>query len=243
MTALKIGLLGYGKMGQAIERVARLQGLEIAWRVGRQERAALGPERLREADVVIEFSRPEAAFDNVMLCLRTGVPVVSGTTGWQNALLEAQLFCDAQRGALLWASNFSVGVNLFFALNRHLARLMDTQPDYRCALTETHHIHKLDAPSGTAITLAQDIAAAHEGYADWALAPAIADTGIIPITALREGEVPGTHDIRWSSAVDSISIRHEAHSREGFAAGAVMAARWLHGKSGCFGMEDVLGLR
>ncbi len=237
---MKIGILGYGKMGKAIEQVAINQGLEIAWRMRRDD--VLSPDQLHEAEVVIEFSRPEAAFENVMLCLRAGLPVVSGTTGWLDRLPEAQQFCLENGGAMLWASNFSVGVNLFFALNRRLSELMVKRPEYAAALTETHHIHKLDAPSGTALTLVHDLISNTHRYTDWSLAPASPRPNQVPITAIREGEVPGTHLIRWQSAVDEISIEHKAHSRAGFAAGAVLAAQWLVDKKGVFEMGDVLGI-
>lgn len=240
---MKIGLFGYGKMGRAIEQIALAQGHDIAWRINRSSQQELTPELLRQADVVIEFTRPDAAFDNVMFCLNHGVPVVSGTTGWLDQLPEAQEFCVDKGGALLWASNFSVGVNLFFALNRYLARLMNTRAEYEAAVTETHHIHKLDAPSGTALTLTQDILAAVDRLEGWALDAGSADgSGIVPVTAIREGEVPGTHQIRWTGPVDEITIEHKARSRTGFAAGAVLAAEWLLGRKGVFGMGDVLGL-
>ncbi len=237
---MKLGIFGYGKMGKAIEQIAENQGIEIVWRIRRDDSPTLA--LLRQADVAIEFTRPEAAFDNVMLCLRAGLPVVSGTTGWLDRLPEAQKFCLENQGALLWASNFSVGVNLFFALNRRLAQLMAARPEYAASLTETHHIHKLDAPSGTAITLANELIQNSGRYTGWSLQPEAPAPGEIPITAIREGEVPGTHLLRWQSAVDEISIEHRAHSRAGFAAGAVLAAQWLADKQGVFGMGDVLGI-
>ncbi len=239
---MKIGLLGYGKMGRAIEQIATEKGLDIAWRIGRSNQSDLTPEWLKTADVVIEFTRPEAAFDNVMFCLKNGVPVVSGTTGWLEKLPQAKEFCQKNGGALLWASNFSVGVNLFFALNRYLARLMNRQEGYAPELTEIHHIHKLDAPSGTALTLAQDLIEAHDRMQGWSLSPAPAGPEEVPVTAIREGEVPGTHIIRWAGPADEISIEHKAHSRAGFAVGAVLAAQWLAGKKGVFSMKDVLGI-
>ena len=239
---LKIGLFGYGKMGRAIEAVATQQGLEIAWRITRENRATLTPDLLRQADVVIEFTRPESAFENVMFCLEAGVPVVCGTTGWLDQMNDAETFCRKNAGALLWASNFSVGVNLFFALNRFLAQMMDGRTEYAPSVTETHHIHKLDAPSGTALTLVQEIIGQVERKTGWTLHPTPPQPADIPVTAIREDEVPGTHVVRWQSAVDEISIEHKAHSRAGFAAGAVLAARWLAGKKGVFGMNDVLGL-
>ena len=237
---MKLGLFGYGKMGKAIEQIAEKQGMEIVWRIRRDDTPT--PALLREADVIIDFTRPEVAFDNVILCLQAGVPVVSGTTGWLERLPEARQFCLKHGGALLWASNFSVGVNLFFALNQRLAQLMDTRPEYAAALTETHHIHKLDAPSGTALTLVNELIENVDRYAGWSLDPAAPAADEVPITAIREGEVPGTHLVRWQSAVDEISIEHKAHSRAGFAAGAVLAAQWLAGRKGVFGMGDVLGI-
>lgn len=239
---MKLGLFGYGKMGKAIEQIAENQGIEIAWRIRREDIHQCTPAFLKQADVVIEFTRPESAFDNVMLCLRAGLPVVSGTTGWLDKYPEAQQFCLEQNGALLWASNFSVGVNLFFALNQRLAQLMDARTEYSASLTETHHIHKLDAPSGTALTLANQLIEAVDRYKAWSLAPQAPHAQELPITAIREGEVPGTHGVRWQSEVDEIYIEHRAHSRAGFASGAVLAAQWLHGKQGVYTMPDVLGI-
>ena len=239
---LKIGLFGYGKMGRAIEALAAAQDVEIVWRITRENRAKLTTELLQQADVVIEFTRPEAAFENTMLCLNAGVPVVSGTTGWLDQLPAARDFCEKNRGALLWASNFSVGVNLFFALNSFLAKMMNERPEYQPALTEIHHVHKLDAPSGTALTLANEIIARVDRSTGWALSPESPGAGAIPVTALREGEVPGTHIVQWKSPVDEISIEHRAHSRTGFASGAILAAKWLKGRQGFFNMKDVLGL-
>lgn len=239
---LKIGLFGYGKMGRAIESLAPAQDVEIAWRITQENRPDVSPELLREADVVIEFTRPEAAFDNVMLCLQAGVPVVSGTTGWLEKLPEAQDFCQKNSGALLWASNFSVGVNLFFALNTYLSKLMNERAEYAPSVTEIHHVHKLDAPSGTALTLVNELLAKVPRASGWVLASDAPKAGEIPVTAIREGEVPGTHVVKWESPIDEIVIEHRAHSRAGFASGAILAAKWLAGKQGVFTMKDVLGL-
>lgn len=239
---MKIGLFGYGKMGKAIEQIAEDQGIEIAWRIRSEDVPGVTPEFLQQADVVIEFTRPEAAFENVMRCLRAGVPVVSGTTGWSEQLPDAESYCLKNKGAMLWASNFSVGVNLFFALNRRLAQLMSTRPEYVASLIETHHIHKLDAPSGTALTLVKELIAHTDRYDGWSLESAAAGPGEIPIQAIREGEVPGTHLVRWQSAVDEISIEHKAYSRTGFASGALLAAQWLVNRQGVYGMGDVLGI-
>lgn len=239
---MKIGLLGYGKMGRAIEQIAREQDIEIAWRITRENRATLDTDLLRQADVVIEFSRPESAFEHVMRCLEAGVPVVCGTTGWDERLPEAQAYCLAQHGALLWASNFSIGVNLLFAVNRYLAQLMEQRPEYLLSLTEAHHIHKLDAPSGTALTLLREVLDNNSRFQGWALSPDPVALGEIPVQAIREAEIPGTHTLRWSSETDEITLEHRAHSRTGFAKGAVLAAQWLQQKSGFFSMSDVLGI-
>ncbi|MEI6410655.1 MAG: 4-hydroxy-tetrahydrodipicolinate reductase [Bacteroidota bacterium] len=239
---MKIGLLGYGKMGKAIESIAFAQGFEIVWTIGSQNRHERTPETLRQADVVIEFTRPDAAFEHVMACLDAGVPVVSGTTGWLDQLTAAQAHCLDKNGAFIWASNFSIGVNLFFAINRQLARLMQQHPDYEPSVTEIHHVHKLDAPSGTGLTLTNDIIAAIDRKTGWALSPTRPSPADIPVTAIREGEVPGTHIVSWESAIDEIKIEHKAHSRTGFASGAVYAAKWLVGKNGVFTMQDVLGI-
>lgn len=239
---MKVGLLGYGKMGKAIEGLAAQQGFEIAWIIDQENRGDRTTEKLREADVVIEFTRPDAAFDNVCACLRASVPVVSGTTGWLDKLPEAQALCREHNGAFIWASNFSIGVNLLFAVNRQLAHFMQQHAEYEPTVTEIHHIHKLDAPSGTALTLTNDILSAIDRKSAWVLQPAPAGPADIPVTAIREGETPGTHIVSWESAIDEIKIEHKAHSRTGFASGAVYAAKWLIGKKGCFTMQDVLGL-
>jgi len=239
---MQIGLIGYGKMGKTIENLAYQQNIDVAWRITRANRDTLDPELLRQADVVIEFTQPDAAFVNVMACLEAGVPVVSGTTGWLEKLADAEAWCTEHRGALLWASNFSVGVNLFFALNQYLARLMNRRPEYHPAVTEIHHVHKLDAPSGTALTLTNDILALIDRKHNWVLHPTPPGPEDIPVTAVRENEIPGTHIVRWDGAVDEIILEHRAFSREGFAAGALLAAQWLYGKTGVFRMADVLGL-
>ena len=222
---MKIALLGYGKMGRTIESLATAAGDEIVLRIGSANAADLTTEKLRRADVAIDFSLPDTAFDNVSACLRAGVPVVCGTTAWLDRLEEAKQLCADTKGAFLYASNFSVGVNIFFAVNRYLADLMREQPQYGVRVEETHHTAKLDAPSGTAKTLAE------------ALPPGTR------ITAHRVDPAPGTHVVTYDSPIDSIEIKHTAHSREGFARGALQAARWLVGKEGFFGMADVLGLR
>ena len=234
-------------MGKTIEQLAESQGIEIVWRINRENLHTRSADLIRSAQVVIEFSRPEAAFANVMACLDAGVPVVSGTTGWANNLPKAQAYCQEKNGALLWASNFSIGVNLFFALNRYLAKLMQTRTEYQPSLVETHHIHKLDAPSGTALTLANDLIGQATRITEHHLVGAIPNVTLsdnkLPITALRIGEVPGTHQITWQSVIDEISIEHRANSREGFALGAITAAHWMAKKQGIFSMNDVLNIQ
>lgn len=239
MALTKVGLLGYGKMGRMIESLAQPHNVEIVWKIDRDDRDQLTPALLREADVVIEFSSPSSGFENVKFCLESGVPVVSGTTGWQDRLAEAKAICESHNGAMLWASNFSVGVNLFFALNKKLTEMMAQWPVYQPVVTEIHHIHKLDAPSGTAVTLAEGILEKHTAFENWQLGHS-EQKNTLPIEAVREGEVPGTHTIQWTSPVDSITITHEAFSREGFASGALVAAKWIVGKKGVFTMQDVL---
>jgi 4-hydroxy-tetrahydrodipicolinate reductase len=242
---MKIALLGYGKMGRTIEGIAQEQGHEIVLRIGRNNAHSLTPALLQTADVAIEFSRPDTAFDNIMHCLRAGVPIVSGTTAWLDDYPKVVEHCQTQGGAFFYASNFSVGVNIFFELNRHLARLMDAQPSYQLALEEIHHTQKLDAPSGTAVTLAEDILqriARVERYHLQEEAQVIALDGSIPISAYRVGDTPGTHVVRYDSSLDTLEIKHTAKGRTGFATGALMAAKWLVGKQGVFGMRDLLQL-
>ena len=230
---MKIALLGYGKMGKSVEQAALQKDHEIVLRVSDD----IDRHALKEADVAIDFSIPKVAFRNITACLDQGIPVVSGTTGWLNQYDEAVAICKNTGGAFLYASNFSLGVNLFFELNRKLAQLMEPFTDYDPSVEEIHHIHKLDAPSGTAISLAEQLLE-HSRKKTWALDQAGSDE--LLITARREAEVPGTHTISYESSVDRISIEHKAHNREGFAKGAVLAAEWIHGKQGVFTMKDVL---
>jgi 4-hydroxy-tetrahydrodipicolinate reductase len=242
---IKVGLWGYGKMGRAIEALAESQGIQIAWALDRAAAAQLTDHQLKTADVVIEITRPESARQHIEHCIRAGVPVVSGTTGWQSELPEVEAFCQQQQGAMLWASNFSIGVNLFFMLNEQLARLLHPYPTYQPSIVEQHHIHKLDAPSGTAVTLAEGIIAhqpergSYHLYTDENAVNQSVAQGEIPIVAIRQGEIPGTHTITWNSEIDTITIEHAAHNRTGFALGAIVAAKWLVGKQGYFRMRDI----
>ena len=230
---MKVALLGYGRMGQAIEKIALERGHEI---VIRKDMEPITVD-LGLADVAIDFSHPNAAFDNIASCLEAGVPVVSGTTGWLDRFEEAKTLCSENQGAFLYASNFSIGVNIFFNLNAYLARMMRSLKDYDVELEEIHHIHKLDAPSGTAISLAEGILE-HNEKERWSLEKGDPQTLFIGVK--REDEVPGTHIVQYKSEVDSIEIKHTAHSRTGFALGAVVAAEWLVSKKGVFSMSDVL---
>ncbi len=237
---MKVALIGYGKMGQAIERLAEVNGHDITLKVGSANKVDFTPENLSKADVAIEFSRPETAFDNIALCIRSGIPVISGTTAWLDRLEEAKALVNEHNGAFLYASNFSIGVNIFFAVNRYLASLMEQQSQYDVRMEEIHHTQKLDAPSGTAITLANDILKNVSRKNVWVKEIAQGPTEL-PIASKREDNVPGTHIVTWASGIDTIEISHTANSREGFAAGALAAAEWIVGKQGYFEMKDMLG--
>ncbi|MCC8361401.1 4-hydroxy-tetrahydrodipicolinate reductase [Salinimicrobium sediminilitoris] len=230
---MKIALLGYGKMGKTIERLAVERGHEIVLKISDDIEKA----DLQKADVAIDFSVPDAAFKNITTCFEKQVPVVSGTTGWLKQYDKAVEICNENEAAFIYASNFSLGVNLFFELNRNLAKLMSKFPEYKVAIEEIHHTQKLDAPSGTAITLAEQIMENSE-KTGWQLDKA-ADNEI-PVTAKRIENVPGTHTISYNSEVDTIKIEHIAHSRDGFALGAIIAAEWLQNKKGVYSMKDVL---
>lgn len=232
---MKIALLGYGRMGKAIEEIALERGHEI---VIRKDVEPVDLD-LGIADAAIDFSHPTAAFDNIKNCIDSKVAVVSGTTGWLDRLDEIKSYCEDQEGAFIYASNFSIGVNLFFNLNAQLAKMMEQIKGYDISMEEIHHVHKLDAPSGTAISLANDILQNSEKK-QWSIETPESDDLFIKVK--REGEVPGTHSVSYTSVIDAIEIKHTAFNRTGFALGAVVAAEWLHGKKGVFNMKDVLGL-
>jgi 4-hydroxy-tetrahydrodipicolinate reductase len=232
---MKIALLGYGRMGKAIEKIALERGHEI---VIRKDVEPIEMD-LGIADVAIDFSHPSAAYDNIKNCIDKAVPVVSGTTGWLDRYDEIVAYCEKKKGTFIYASNYSIGVNLFFNLNAYLAKLMKNIGEYDVSMEEIHHIHKLDAPSGTAITLANEVIA-HSEKTNWNIGPAEPKELFIKVT--REGEVPGTHKVCYTSAIDSIEIKHTAFNRTGFALGAVVAAEWLKDKKGIFHMKDVLSL-
>ncbi len=234
---MKIALLGYGRMGQVIERIAIERGHEIVLKKSRTETF----EGLENADVAIDFSIPEAAVNNISACFENGIPVVSGTTGWLEHYSNVVKLCEQSNGAFIYSSNFSLGVNIFFEMNAYLAKIMSQFNQYSIAIEEIHHTKKLDAPSGTAITLA-DAIINNSDYSSWGLNEAKNNDELV-IKAQRIAEVPGTHIVTYQSDIDTIEIKHEAHNREGFALGAVVAAEWLFGKNGVYSMKDVLNLK
>ncbi len=236
---MKIAIIGYGRMGKTIESIATEKGDEIVLRITDKNTDDLSSENLHRADVAIEFTRPEAAFENVKICLEAGTPVVCGTTGWTDKISEIQDLTKQQNGAFFYASNYSIGVNIFFALNKKLAAIMNEHSDYTPSIHEIHHTQKLDAPSGTAITLGEGIIA-NTQLKKWTKQDPKPDE--LLITSARINNTPGTHIVTYTSDIDDIEITHTARSREGFAQGALMAARWLIGKKGCFGMSDMLEL-
>ncbi len=232
---MNIALFGYGKMGKMIEKIAQERGHSIVAKIDIDT-----PEiDFSTVDVAIDFSMPDAAFKNITDCFENGVPVISGTTGWLDDYDKAADLCQEKKGGFIYASNFSLGVNIFFELNSYLGGMMKNLERYQVSIEEIHHTQKLDAPSGTAITLAEGIIK-NTDYKKWKLDEASKDE--IPITAKRIDKVPGTHTVVYESRVDDIEIKHTAHNREGFALGAVIAAEWIKGKTGVFSMKDVLGL-
>lgn len=240
---MKIAMIGYGKMGKTIEKLANEMGHELVLKIGSHNSSDLTIENLQKADVAIEFSVPTTAFGNLKKCIEAGVPVVCGTTAWLDQYEELVTYCKDKKGAFLYASNFSIGVNIFFKLNQYLAQMMEQFGEYEVAVEEIHHTQKLDAPSGTAVTLTKDILVANTHYQDFELAEGqeIA-TNNIPVTAKRIDKVPGTHTINYDSAIDTIQISHVAHNRVGFAKGAIKAAEWIRDKKGVFDMQDMLAL-
>lgn len=232
---MKIALFGYGKMGQMIERVATEKGHEIVAKIDIDTKTI----DYATFDVAIDFSTPQAAYGNISQCLENNIPVISGTTGWLAKYDTIVSLCKKTNGAFIYASNFSLGVNIFFELNQQLAKMMGHLKQYETGIEEIHHTQKLDAPSGTAITLAEGIVE-NTAYEGWKLDEK--ETAHIPIISKRIGQTPGTHTITYSSPVDDIEIKHTAHNREGFAEGAVIAAEWIIGKTGVFTMRDVLNL-
>lgn len=236
---MKIALIGFGKMGKAIEPIALERGHEIVLRAASSEEVAF--DVLLDADVAIEFTNPESAVENIVTCIDTKTPVVVGTTGWYDHLPSVLRAIDAKNGAILPATNFSLGVNIFLEINERLAQLMNHQNQYEMMVEEIHHTEKLDAPSGTAITIAEGILENTDRKSNWVNEKS-ADTNQLEIISYREPNVPGTHEVTYASDIDQIQIKHTAHSRKGFALGAVIAAEFLYGKTGVYSMKDVLKL-
>ncbi len=239
--SLKIALIGYGKMGKAIEEIALQRNHTAVLKIDINNTDSFNKENLQQCDVAIEFTGPHSAVENILKCLDAGIPVVSGSTGWLEQWEIIKNKCETLNGALLYASNFSVGVNIFFELNKKLVQLMSRQPEYEVSMEEIHHTQKKDAPSGTSITLAEQILDNNPVKKKW-----INDIAKYPneisIMSKRIDPAPGTHSVKYSSAIDDIEIIHTAHSRTGFATGAVLAAEFLHSKKGIYNMKDVLGL-
>lgn len=235
---MRVILLGYGKMGRIIDRIARERGHNVVARIDIDNLHALASV---EGDVAIEFSHPDAAFDNVKTCIERHIPVVCGTTGWLSRKSEIESLCQLHDGTFFYASNYSVGVNLFFKLNEYLARITASFPEYDVRMDEIHHTEKKDAPSGTAITLAEGILKNSTRKKDW-VNEKTGRSEDLYISSFRIDQVPGTHIVKYESMIDDIEIKHTAHSREGFAKGAVMVAEWIQGKRGILGMDDYLNI-
>ncbi len=238
---MKIAIIGYGKMGKAIEEIAVSKGHEIILKIDVSNTSDFTKENVQKANVAIEFTGPHTAFENITKCIDWGVPVISGSTGWLDNFEKAKKLCVEKKGCLIYASNFSIGVNLFFEINKQVAALMDPYENYDVSMTETHHTEKKDAPSGTAISLAEQILAKIGRKNKWVNEPSSEASNLI-IRSERIDPAPGTHTVSYESAIDSIEITHTAHTRKGFAGGAVLAAEFANQKMGIFTMKDVLGL-
>lgn len=237
---MNIALIGYGRMGHEIESIALRRGHVIRLIIDKDNTYDLNKENLSRVDVAIEFSLPSTALQNITKCLNCKVPVVSGTTGWLEDYEKAVKLCKENKTSFIHSTNFSIGVNLLFRLNSELARQMQKYNGYTVSIEEIHHTKKLDAPSGTAISLVNGITGEHNGYSSWHLGE-VKEPGFVPIISIREGEVPGTHTVTWDSEIDTISLRHEAKNRKGLALGAVVAAEFISSRIGIFNMNDVMG--
>ena len=237
---MNIALIGYGKMGKAIEEIAISRGHSVVVKFNSQN--PLESSQLRTTDVAIEFSQPDLALKHIKLCADGQIPIVVGTTAWEEHLPQIINHIEKREASLIYSSNFSIGVNLFFEMNKHLARLMNDKTDYVASITEIHHTHKIDAPSGTAVTLAKDLISNHPTYSSWKLTGQSEnmEKTDLPISAIREENVPGTHLISYTSEIDTLTIEHQAHNRKGFALGAVIAAEFIHKKQGVYTMSDIL---
>ena len=236
---MNIAIIGYGKMGHEIEKICRERGHNIVCTIDANEDAKFESDEFKSADVAIEFSSPKSALNNYMQAFAANIPVVSGTTGWLDNIDQVKQACEKDGQTFFYASNFSLGVNILFAVNKYLAKIMNDFPEYNVHINETHHVHKLDAPSGTALTIAEGILETLERKKQWKLDKQNSDNDL-QINAFREGEVPGIHTIKYESEVDSITLSHDAKSRKGFALGAVVAAEFTANKKGFLGMQDLL---
>lgn len=236
---MNIALIGYGRMGHEIETIALKRGHYIKLIIDQDNTEDLNASKMKGVDVAIEFSSPDVALGNILKCLALGIPVVSGTTGWLDGYIKAVAECEKNKTSFIHSSNFSIGVNLLFKLNIELAKQMNRYNDYSVSIDETHHVKKLDAPSGTAITLADNIAVNHSGYKKYSIESDESNT-CVPIHSVREGMVPGIHTVTWDSEIDSLILKHEAKNRKGLALGAVVAAEFIYSKVGVFTMEDVM---
>lgn len=237
---MKIALLGYGKMGHEVEKIAIEHGHTIGVTIDNSKEWIEKAGQLRDCDVAIEFSTPAIVVENIQKCFDAGIPVVVGTTGWYDKFTLVSDSCNSSNNTLFYASNFSIGVNIFFDINKRLATLLEDYPMYSPSIVEIHHTQKLDAPSGTAISLAKDIIGANPRYTKFTSVNPLPDE--IPVQSIREGNVAGTHAITWKSDIDQITITHEALNRRGFALGAIMAAAWVKDRKGVFTMKDMLNL-
>ncbi len=239
---MKIAIIGYGKMGKTIEKLALDKGHEIVLKIDDSNLNELSIESLKKADVAIEFTNPESAFANINLCFDADIPVVSGTTGWLDKFADIKKRCEQEQKTFFYASNYALGVNIFFKLNEYLAKIMNKFNNFDVSIDETHHIHKLDAPSGTAITLAEGIIEHLDRKTGW-VKEEVQNSNQIPVKSYREGEIAGIHTVTYSSSVENIEIKHESKNREGLAQGALMAAEFILGKKGVFGMDDLLDIK
>ncbi len=240
MKKLSIAIIGYGKMGKGIEQYAKEKGHEIVCIIDNESDWVKKANDIKKANVAIEFSTPDSAVINIKKCFEYNVPIVTGTTGWQKHLDHISILCREKNQTLFYASNYSIGVNILFELNKKLASIMSNFEEYKPEIKEIHHIHKLDSPSGTAISLANGIIAGYPKYKSWKLSEDVSSKEEIPINALREGNIFGIHEVSYSSEIDSLTIAHSANSRIGFVKGAIMAAEWVFDKKGIYSMQDLL---
>jgi len=238
---MNIGIIGYGKMGKAISAIAESRGHHIVDRIDIENRRSLKDWKPESVDAAIEFTVPDQAFDNIKQCIELGIPVVSGTTGWLERKPELDQLCEQKGGTYFYASNYSLGVNITIKVNQYLAGIMNSYPDFKVSMEEVHHLEKKDAPSGTAITLAQGILAEIDRLDQWTLAPGTGSDSLT-ITSIRQGTVPGTHTIKYSSENDEIVLQHQALSRQGFALGAVLVTEWIQNRKGILTMDDFIDL-